>query len=80
MIYVLENYSHTSQHWHIGLALNEEDEELLTGGEKGGEGGRAEDSSATGDSRQAAISHMPNVDGAGSGSLLDSILSTLLKN
>ena len=54
-------------------------EELLTGGEKGGESGRAEDSSATGDSGQAAISHMPNVDGTGSGSLLDSSLSTLLK-
>ena len=28
---------------------------------------------------QAAISLMPDVDGTGSGSLLDSILSTLLK-
>ena len=41
--------------------------------------GRAEGSSAIGDGGQAAISLMPDVDGAGSGSLLDSILSTLLK-
>ena len=39
--------------------------------------GRAEGSSAIGDERQAAISLMPDVDGTGS--LLDSILSTLLK-
>ena len=41
--------------------------------------GRAEGSSATGDGGQAAISLMPDVDGTGSGSLLDSVLSTLLK-
>ena len=41
--------------------------------------GRAEGSSATGDRGQAAISLTPEVDGTGSGSLLDSILSTLLK-
>ena len=41
--------------------------------------GRAEGSSAIGDGGQAAISLMPDVDGTGSGSLLDSILSTLLK-
>ena len=41
--------------------------------------GRAEGSSATGDGGQAAISLMPDVDGTGSGSLVDSILSTLLK-
>ena len=41
--------------------------------------GRAEGSSATGDGGQAAVSLMPDVDGTGSGSLLDSILSTLLK-
>ena len=42
-------------------------------------GGRAEGSPAVGDVGQAAISLMPDVDGTGSGSLLDSILSTLLK-
>ena len=41
--------------------------------------GRAEASSATGDAGQDAISLMPDVDGTGSGSLLDSTLSTLLK-
>ena len=41
--------------------------------------GRAEGSSAIGDVGQAAISLMPDVDGSGSGSLLDSIISTLLK-
>ena len=42
-------------------------------------GGRAEGSPAVGDIGQAAISLMPDVDGTGSGSLVDSILSTLLK-
>ena len=41
--------------------------------------GRAEGSSAIGDRGQAAMSLMPDVEGTGSGSLLDSILSTLLK-
>ena len=41
--------------------------------------GRAEGLSAIGDKRQAAMSLMPNVDVTGSGSLLDSTLSTLLK-
>ena len=41
--------------------------------------GRAEGSSAIGDRGQAAVSFMPDIDGTGSGSLLDSILSTLLK-
>ena len=41
--------------------------------------GRAEGSSTIGDRGQAAISLMPDVDGTGSGSLLDSILPTLLK-
>ena len=40
---------------------------------------RAEGSSAIGDGGQAAISLIPEVDGTGSGSLLDSILFTLLK-
>ena len=43
------------------------------------EDGRAEGSSAVGDGGKAAISLIPNVDGTGSGSLLDSILSTFLK-
>ena len=41
--------------------------------------GRTEGSSVIEDEGQAAISLMPDVDGTGSGSLLDSILSTLLK-
>ena len=41
--------------------------------------GRAEGSSAIGDGGQAAISPTPDADGTGSGSLMDSILSTLLK-
>ena len=40
--------------------------------------GRAEGSSAIGDRGQAAMSLTPEVDGTGSGSLLDLILSTLL--
>ena len=40
---------------------------------------RAEGSSAIRDGGQAAISLTPDVYGTGSGSLLDSILSTLLK-
>ena len=42
-------------------------------------GGRAEGSPAVGDGGQAAISLMPDIDGTGSGSLLGSTLSTLLK-
>ena len=41
--------------------------------------GRAEGSSAIGDGGPAAMSLTPDVDGTGSGSLLDSTLSTLLK-
>ena len=41
--------------------------------------GRAEGSSATGDRRPAAMSCMPDDEGTGSGSLLDSVLSSLLK-
>ena len=43
-----------------------------------GDGG-AERSSAIGDRGQAAISLTPDLDGTGFGSLLDSILPTLLK-
>ena len=41
--------------------------------------GRVEGSSATGERGQVAMSLMPDIDGTGSDSLLDSILSTLLK-
>ena len=41
--------------------------------------GAAKRSSATGDGEQAEISLQPDVDGTGSGSLLDSILSSRLK-
>ena len=40
---------------------------------------RAEGSSAIGDGGQAAISLQSDVDGTGSDSLLDSVLSTLLE-
>ena len=43
------------------------------------EDGRAEGLSAIGDGGQGAISLTPDVDGTDSGSLLDSILSTLSK-
>ena len=41
--------------------------------------GRAEGSSATGDGGQAAVSLTPDINGLGSGSLLNTIQSTLLK-
>ena len=41
--------------------------------------GRAKGWSAIGDGGQAAISLTPDTDGAGSDSLLDSVLSNLLK-
>ena len=41
--------------------------------------GRAEGSSTIGDEGQAAVTFMPDVDGTGSGSLLDSILFAVLK-
>ena len=50
--------------------------------EEKGEGvgdGRTEGSSAIGDGGQAGDSLMPDIDGTDSGSLLDSILLTLLK-
>ena len=46
-------------------------------GEEVGEG-RAEGSSAIGDGGQAAISLMPDIDGTGSGSLLESDASSHL--
>ena len=50
----------------------------MEAGEEAG-GGRAEESLATGDRGQAAISFTPDIDGTGSDALLASILSTLLK-
>ena len=47
-------------------------------GKKVGDG-RVEGLSAIGDGRQAAVSVTPHVDGTGSGSLLDSVLSSSLK-
>ena len=41
--------------------------------------GRAEGSSVIGDGGRAAVSLTRDMDGTGSGSLLDSVLSTLLK-
>ena len=41
--------------------------------------GRGEGSSAIGDRGQASISLTPDVDGTGSGSLLNSVLSILLE-
>ena len=41
--------------------------------------GRAERSPTIGDREQGTISLVPDVNGTGSGSLMDSILSTLLK-
>jgi len=41
--------------------------------------GRAEGLSAVGDGGKATVSLAPDVDGTGSGSSLDSILSTLLR-
>ena len=42
--------------------------------------GRAKGLSATGDGEQAEISLIPDDDGTGSGSLLNSILYTIFKN
>ena len=49
-------------------------EGLLTGGGEGVGDSRAEGSSAIREREQAAISLTPDVDGTGSGSLLESIL------
>ena len=50
----------------------ERQEELLTGGGRQVEDGRAEGLSAIGDGKQAAISLTTNIDGTGPGSLLES--------
>ena len=54
-------------------------QEKLTGGGRGVGDGRAEGSSAIRDGGKVVMSLTPDVDGTGSGSLLDSILPTLLK-
>ena len=66
--------------WHAGADIEWTGRKScwLEEGEEVGDGG-AERSSAIGDGGQAAISLSPDVDGTGSGSLLDSIPSTLLK-
>ena len=46
-------------------------EELLTGGGRAVGDGRAEGSSAIGDGGQTAIALTPDIDGTGSGSLLE---------
>ena len=71
----LEKYSITAG---IQVLASSEQSLWLEEGEEVGDG-RAEGSSATGDARQDATSLTPDVDGTGSGSLLDSILSALLK-
>ena len=58
--------------------MNRQEGYSLEEGEEVGDG-RTEGLSAVGDGGQTAISLMPDADGTGSGSLLDSILSTLLK-
>ena len=54
-------------------------EELLTGGAREVGDGRSRGSSAVGEGGQAATSLTPDVDGPVSGSLLDSVPSSLLK-
>ena len=61
--------------------MNKQEELPIEEGEEMGvvEGSSAEGSSAMGDGRQASTSLMLAIDCTGSGSLLNSILSTLLK-
>ena len=65
--------------WHTEAGILWTDKMIywLEEGEEMGDG-RADGSSAAGDGGQAAASLMPDVDGIGSGSLLDSVLFTLL--
>ena len=70
---------YNSRHRGAGLQWTGKKSYWLEEGEEVG-GGRAEGSPAVGDRGQAAISLLPDVDGTGSGSLLDSILSTSWKN
>ena len=66
--------------WHTGTGIKWTGKRRYWVEEgKGVWDGRAEGLSAIGDGRQAAISLTPHVDGTGSGSLLDSVLSSSLK-
>ena len=65
--------------WHQGLASSEQAGSVTDRRRQEVGDGRAEGSSVVGDRGQAAISLTPDVDGTGSGSLMVSILSTLLK-
>ena len=66
--------------WHMGAGLEWIGKKSYWLKEEGIEGdGRAKRSSEIGDGGQAAMSIILDVDGTGSGSLLDSILSTLMK-
>lgn len=76
----LEKYSSTVQQvayraWHL---LNRQGELLTGGGRRGGRQER-EGSSVIGDGGKAAVSVMPDIGGTSSDSLLDSVLSILLK-
>lgn len=66
--------------WHTGAGIERRGKKGYRQEEGGGvEDGRAEGLSAAGDGGQAAASLTLGVDGTGSGSLLDSILSTLFE-
>ena len=66
--------------WHTGTGIKWTGKRSywVEEGKKVGDG-RVEGLSAIGDGRQAAVSVTPHVDGTGSGSLLDSVLSSSLK-
>ena len=72
----LEKDSSVYRGWR---GVNKQEGLLTGGGEEVGDGG-AEGSSAVGDGKHAAVLLTPDIDGTGSGSLLDSIQSTFLKN
>ena len=80
IVQYLDQYSSPIQYcWNTGAGIEWTDKMSywLEEGEEVGDG-RAEGSSAAGDGGQAAALLMPDVDGIGSGSLLDSVLFTLL--
>ena len=67
--------------WHTGAGIKRTSKKSyrLAEGKTEGDGRAEKRSSTTGDGGQSAISLMPDINGTGSGSLLDSIPSTLLK-